>query len=156
MNNRSTASTDRYHALLELLGASEAVWNASRIFFGRWELSPSQFNVLNLLHNQPGGMTQAELSRALITHRSNVTGLVDRLEKRGLLRRNPVAGDRRAHQVGLTVTGRRLLAEILPEYHEHAAAALATLTPPQVMQLRKHLAQINATANRMAATFKLP
>src|SRR6266496_1133102 len=43
----------RYQALLQLLRTAEALWNASRNFFARWDLSPSQFNVLNLLYDQP-------------------------------------------------------------------------------------------------------
>src|SRR5438874_74225 len=34
----------RYQALLQLLRTAEALWNASRNFFARWDLSPSQFN----------------------------------------------------------------------------------------------------------------
>lgn len=107
----------RYRALLEWLRASEAVWHASQTFFGRWELSPSQFNILNLLGDQPAGLSQTELSRELITHRSNVTGLVDRLEKRALVSRRESATDRRAWRVTLTAKGKALLKEILPQYY---------------------------------------
>ena len=65
--------------MLQLLRTADSLWNSSRLFFGRWRLSPSQFNVLNILHNQPNGLSQIELGRRLITHRSNITGLVDRL-----------------------------------------------------------------------------
>ena len=75
-----SASSLRYRALLQLLRTSDTVWNASRLFFARWDLGPSQFNVLNLLHGV-AGLSQTELSRELIMHRSNVTGLVDRLEQ---------------------------------------------------------------------------
>ena len=47
-------------------------------------------------------------------HRSNLTGLVDRLEKRGLVARREVAADRRAYSVVLTAAGARLLRDILP------------------------------------------
>src|SRR6266403_548895 len=96
MNDAPDGPGPRYQALIELLQTAEALWNASRVFFARWDLSPSQFNLLRLLHDQPGGCTQIELSRQLIMHRSNVTGLLDRLEARGLLRREERAGDRRA------------------------------------------------------------
>ena len=91
MKGQSARPGPRYQALIELLRTAETLWNASRVFFARWDLSPSQFNVLNLLYEQPGGCTQIELSRQLIMHRSNVTGLVDRLEARGLLQRQDSA-----------------------------------------------------------------
>src|SRR5262245_22627566 len=92
----------RYAALLDVLRTSEELWNHSRQYFARWGLSPSQFNVLNLLTDHPRGCAQSELSRRLIMHRSNVTGLVDRLEARGLLVRKDDAHDRRAYLVCLT------------------------------------------------------
>src|SRR5260221_6596386 len=120
MKSATSPPGPRYRALLQLLRTAETLWNASRVFFARWELSPSQFNVLNLLHAQPDGCTQIELSRQLIMHRSNVTGLVDRLEKRGLLQRKDVHSDRRAYRVVLTAAGDALLKDILPRYYEEA------------------------------------
>ena len=110
-----------YRALMELLRTADTVWDASRRFFERWDLSPSQFNVLNLLHLEPQGLSQTDLSRQLIMHRSNVTGLVDRLEARGLVQRQEVAADRRAYRVVLTPAGSRLLRDVLPRYYEAAA-----------------------------------
>src|SRR5580698_5762227 len=101
MKRQSTAPGPRYQALIELLRTAENLWNASRVFFARWDLSPSQFNVLNLLQDHPAGLTQAELSRSLIMHRSNATGLIDRLEGRGLVRRTDDPEDRRAFKVVL-------------------------------------------------------
>jgi DNA-binding MarR family transcriptional regulator len=113
-------SLRRYEALLQLLQTANGIWDASRVFFEQWKLSPSQFNVLNLLRNQAQGLSQTDLSRQLLTHRSNVTGLVDRLEKRGLVQRKDAFADRRAYRVTLTQEGATLLKIILPRYHEEA------------------------------------
>src|SRR5258707_14719648 len=95
----------RYEALLRLLRTANMIWDASRVFFEQWDLSPSQFNILNLLLANCDGLTQTDVGRQLITHRSNVTGLVDRLEKRGLVQRKEVHSDRRAYRVVLTAAG---------------------------------------------------
>ena len=124
MNGTPAAPGPRYQALIELLRTTETLWNASRIFFARWDLSPSQFNVLNLLFDLPDGCSQIELSRLLIMHRSNVTGLVDRLESRGLLRRADNPADRRAFTVILTPAGKSSSAEIQPHYYEAAGGGL--------------------------------
>ena len=55
MIKKYDAAGPRYRALLQLLRTAENLWNASRVFFGRWDLSPSQFNVLNLLSGEPDG-----------------------------------------------------------------------------------------------------
>ena len=150
MSTQATVAEHRYSTLLQLLRTSEAIWNASRLFFARWDISPSQFNVLNLLHNRSDGLSQIELSRELITHRSNVTGLVDRLEKRGLVARRAVPNDRRAYQVRITRAGTNLLRRILPEYHSKANAALQSMSRGQLKQFSHHLTAIDAAANCIA------
>lgn len=139
----------QYPALLQLLRTAEALWNGSRRFFARWDLSPSQFNVLHLLWDQPEGRTQIELSRLLIMHRSNVTGLVDRLEARGLVRRRDNSRDRRAYLVVLSPAGRRLLGEILPEYYRAAEAVWEGLPAEKVEQMTKELEQLERNAGRI-------
>jgi len=143
-----------YRALLELLRTADTVWNASRVFFERWDLSPSQFNVLNLLHANPAGLSQTDLSRQLIMHRSNLTGLVDRLEKRGLVARREVAADRRAYCVVLTAAGTRLLREILPGYYQEAARVWDGLPARRAAGLIADLQQVARNAEQVAA--KLP
>jgi DNA-binding MarR family transcriptional regulator len=139
---------------MELLRTADTLWNASRAFFERWDLSPSQFNVLNLLHLNPDGLSQTDLSRQLIMHRSNLTGLVDRLEKRGLVARREVAADRRAYSVVLTAVGTRLLREILPRYYEEAARVWDRLPARRAAELIADLQQVARNTQHVAA--KLP
>jgi len=71
------------------------------------ELSPAQCHVLHLI--EPGRpIPLGQLAETLSCHASNVTGLVDRLESRGLVRRRPSAEDRRVKVLDLTPTGARL------------------------------------------------
>ena len=71
------------------------------------ELSPAQCHVLHLI--EPGRpMPMGQLAETLACDASNVTGLVDRLESRGLVRRHSSAEDRRVKVLELTPTGARL------------------------------------------------
>jgi MarR family transcriptional regulator, organic hydroperoxide resistance regulator len=73
------------------------------------QLSPAQCHVLHLM--EPGrAIPMGRLAQTLACDASNVTGLVDRLESRGLVRRGPSAGDRRVKVLHLTPTGSRLRA----------------------------------------------
>jgi DNA-binding MarR family transcriptional regulator len=139
---------------MELLRTADTIWNASRVFFERWDLSPSQFNVLNLLQLNPDGLSQTDLSRQLIMHRSNLTGLVDRLEKRGLVTRREVPADRRAYSVVLTAAGTRLLGDILPRYYAEAARVWDRLPARRAAELIADLQQVARNAQHIAA--KLP
>jgi DNA-binding MarR family transcriptional regulator len=152
MRPRVDESHPGYRALMELLRTADTVWNASRVFFERWDLSPSQFNVLNLLRLNPAGLSQTDLSRELIMHRSNVTGLLDRLERRGLVARREVAADRRAYNVVLTAAAARLLRDILPHYYEEAAQVWGRLSDRRAAELMADLQQVAQNAQRIAAT----
>ena len=151
MRKRVDENHPGYRALMELLRTADTVWNASRVFFERWDLSPSQFNVLNLLHLNPGGLSQTDLSRQLIMHRSNLTGLVDRLEKRGLVARREVATDRRAYSVVLTAAGAGLLRDILPRYYQDAARVWDRLSSRRAAELIADLQQVAENAEQIAS-----
>jgi DNA-binding MarR family transcriptional regulator len=151
-----TLEGKRYQSLLQLLRTAESLWNDSRIFFVRWNLSPSQFNVLKLLLDHPGGFTQIELSRLLIMHRSNVSGLLDRLEKRGLVQRRDAQSDRRAYNVVLTAAGRRLLGKILPVYYQTAEQIWGKTSPARARQLAAELETIAISAERIVAQTRKP
>lgn len=150
MKSGKIARGPRYEALIQLLRTADTLWNSSRIFFSRWDLSPSQFNIMNLLHGSAKGYTQVELSRRLIMHRSNVTGLVDRLEKRKLARRTSKAKDRRAHVIQLTPAGRKLIREILPHYYQAAEEIWSAIPLRRVPPLISDLGKLQEQVERFA------
>ena len=77
-----------------------------------FELSPAQCHVLHLI--EPGRpIPMGRLAEALACDASNVTGLVDRLESRGLVRRQPSEEDRRIKVLELTPAGARLRSIVL-------------------------------------------
>jgi len=77
-----------------------------------FDLSPSQCHVLHLI--EPGRpLPMSRLADTLSCDASNVTGLVDRLESRGLVRRQPSTRDRRVKVLLLTQTGTRVRAQLL-------------------------------------------
>jgi DNA-binding MarR family transcriptional regulator len=89
---------------------------------GEFDLSPAQCHVLHLI--EPGKpLPMGQLAETLACHASNVTGLVDRLESRGLVRRQPSDEDRRLKVLALTPAGTRLRAVVL----ERMAKPPATL-----------------------------
>lgn len=77
-----------------------------------FQLSPAQCHVLKLI--EPGRpMPMGKLAENLSCDASNVTGLVDRLESRGLVRRHPSSEDRRIKVLELTPVGARLRGIVL-------------------------------------------
>jgi DNA-binding MarR family transcriptional regulator len=82
-----------------------------------FDLSPAQCHVLHLIEpNQPVPMGQ--IAESLACDASNVTGLVDRLESRGLVRRQASTGDRRIKVLELTQAGARLRSVVMERMTE--------------------------------------
>jgi MarR family transcriptional regulator, 2-MHQ and catechol-resistance regulon repressor len=77
------------------------------------DLTWSQFAVLEALHHL-GPMTQGEVSAKVLKSGSNITTVIDNLERDGLVRRERDAGDRRVIHVHLTDEGSRKIEAVLP------------------------------------------
>ena len=76
------------------------------------DLSPTQYNVLRILRGTPEGLPCGEIAARMITHDPDVTRLLDRLEKRGLVSRCRETEDRRMVMARITLDGLALLASL--------------------------------------------
>jgi DNA-binding MarR family transcriptional regulator len=74
------------------------------------ELSSNQYNVLRILRGAPDGLACGEIAFRMITRDPDITRLVDRLEKRGLISRCRETADRRMVLVRISNEGLKLLA----------------------------------------------
>lgn len=109
-----TAARDAWRLLMELAFANKARIMESMAAF---DLTPVQGHVLRIL--QPGQPTPMnDLAGALRCDASNVTGLVDRLEQRGLLERRPGERDRRVKELLLTPAGLDVRERVLERMSE--------------------------------------
>ncbi|MEU3251661.1 MarR family transcriptional regulator [Streptomyces sp. NPDC006997] len=96
-------------------------------------LTGAQAKLLSLLSLEP--LPMRKLANRLRCEPSNVTGIVDRLESRGLVERRPDPGDRRVKLAAATPEGRRVAGE-LRESLDFAREPLAALTDEQRLALR--------------------
>lgn len=97
--------------------------------------SEAQFNVLVLLKESNKPMTQNDLSRKLLVDKSNITGLLDRLEKQGLLIRTNVEGDRRSYHVELTREGKRVVSKLDKRYLSAVESVMGELSADEHLLL---------------------
>ena len=105
-----------YALTVAVMATANAFQRESQRLFRPHGLTAAQFNVLNVLGLKSEGMSQRELSEVLVVDRSNVTGMLDRMEEAGWVKRTPVVGDRRAYRVILTQAGVTLWKEVEPLY----------------------------------------
>jgi DNA-binding MarR family transcriptional regulator len=95
-----------------------------------FELRPVEYTVLTLIVENPGG-SLARLARALAVTAPNITMWIDKLEARGLVRREPSATDRRAQVLRATPEGEALARQATQRILEAERAALTTLSPAE-------------------------
>ena len=99
-----------------------------------FDLAPMQLHALK--HLEPGReLPMSALAGTLFCDASNVTGIVDRLEARGLIERRPAAHDRRVKMLAVTAEGARLRARLVERMSE-PAPAIAALSTDEQRELR--------------------
>ncbi|MCS6886124.1 MAG: MarR family transcriptional regulator [Acidobacteriota bacterium] len=103
------------------------------------ECTLSQFDVLAQLERHPEGVTFSELSKELLVTAGNLTGVVDRLEKSGLVVRSSVPTDRRSVLLRLTEKGDTLAKRLIARHRRDLKFVFSVLTEEELVQLRNLL-----------------
>ena len=93
------------------------------------------------------------LARSLHCHDSNVTGLVDRVEQRGLIERQSDPSDRRVKLIALTKAGETLRSRLLERIFE-PVPFIAVLTPQDKLTLRDILLRATQAMQASSAAKK--
>ncbi len=101
-------SREAIRTWLRLLSCETRIEQRLRsLFRGHFSVTLPQFDVLSELERAGEPLTMSQLSRELMVSNGNVTGVIDRLEKNGLVVRNRAAHDRRIQYIDLTPQGRK-------------------------------------------------
>ena len=116
-----------------LARAFDAVEHHSRASITRFGLGTTEFGVLEALYNK-GEQPVCDVQRRILVESSSTTYVVDKLVKRGLVRRRHSGKDRRVVLLRLTPSGRRLIARIFPTHARAIHDAVAALRPREQAQ----------------------
>lgn len=134
----------------DIVATADLFLRESQRLFRPHGLTAPQYNVLNLLaaHAPGTGYSQRELADTLVVDRSNVTGLIDRMESGGWVRRVDDPADRRVYRVQLTPNGRKLWQKVSPGYADVVSQVTARLDPKQIEDTRTLLGVLREDATR--------
>jgi DNA-binding MarR family transcriptional regulator len=97
---------------LDLLRTSDVLSRRLAYVLKNEDLSSNQYNVLRILRGAPEGLTCGEIGSRMITRDPDITRLLDRLEKRGLISRCRETKDRRMILTRISPEGLKLLARL--------------------------------------------
>jgi DNA-binding MarR family transcriptional regulator len=123
-------------AYVTLLRAAGALMHGPVALLKQHGLTPAQYNVLRILRGAgKDGLRCNEVGARMIQRESDITRLLDRLEKRGLTTRKRDRGDRRVVHVAVTPAGLELLAGLDQPIIEVHRAQFARLSPSRLEEL---------------------
>lgn len=137
------AAEGAFRSLLRTLGLLERVMHP---YFARFGISGSQWGVLRQLHRAEAegleGLRLVDLSERLLIRPPSVTGVVDRLERAGLVVRDGSPTDLRVKHVALTNQGRRLVERALEGHQGQINRVMGCLSPDEQELLHDLLARL--------------
>lgn len=139
--------TTALNAFIKLVRGANSVQAAlSMPMLRDFGLTESQFGVLEALHHL-GPLAQGQLCQKILKSGSNVTTVVDNLERDGLVRRVRDEDDRRVQVVNLTERGRELIARAFPAHLARITTLLGTLAPDEQHELGRLCAKLGRAAS---------
>ena len=109
---RRRADCPEEDAFLDLLRTCDLLSRAPAQLLKTEDLSSTQYNVLRILRGTPAGLPCGEIASRMITRDPDITRLLDRLEKRGLISRCRETKDRRMVMARITAHGLKILTNL--------------------------------------------
>ena len=129
-------------------------------YFAQFGISGAQWGVLRNLHRaeQEGlaGLRLTELGERLLIRPPSVTGVVDRLERVGLVKRDGLPADLRAKQVVLTLKGQQTVEQVLKNHETQIDTILDGLSLPEQAELHRLLSKLGQHLERLLQPERLP
>ena len=122
-------------------------WLSEKIssIFEEWDITPRQFNILRILRGEGKPLSTLQIRQRMLDKMSDTSRIVDRLLKKGLVRKTPNGEDRRLVDVVITSKGRKLLEKIDP-FEEAADKIMTQLTIEETRTLNTLLDKLRSIA----------
>ena len=139
--NPTVASPAYMPTLRQLIRCTQAFERFSGAHVKSIGLTESQFDVVATLGNTEG-MTCKELGERTLITKGTLTGVLDRMEGRGLITRRSDDTDARRTHIALTRKGNVLFAEVFPAHLKHLQRAFGRLSESELNHLRDGLTSL--------------
>ncbi|MCM3666508.1 MarR family transcriptional regulator [Mesobacillus subterraneus] len=129
-------------SFLLLMHTSKAIQDQIKDDMSKNNLSITEFSVLEVLYHK-GRQTIQQIAQSILISSGSMTYVIDKLEQRGLLKRNACPGDRRASHITLTPDGEGLMEKIMPEHEDLIDSLFDSLSADEEQELIRLLRKIN-------------
>lgn len=123
-------------AFIKLKRSTESISSYVHAILSDFELSESQFGILEAIHHL-GPLCQKDLATKILKTTANITLTIDKLEKRGLVTREKNPEDRRYYSICLTAEGQNLIATVFPLVKERITNVMTALNISELEELAR-------------------
>src|SRR3954463_12910041 len=127
---------------LVLMQTSKAVQDRMRVEMSQYNLSITEFSVLEVLYKK-GKQTIHQIGNSILISSGTMTYVIDKLEKRNLLSRHACVEDRRVIHVILTDDGKEMMDKIMPKHQEFVDSMFESLNKEEKELFVKLLKKLN-------------
>lgn len=136
--------------LRQLIRCTQAFERFSGAHVKTMGLTESQFDVIATLGNTQG-MTCKELGERTLITKGTLTGVLDRMEARGLVSRKADAADARRTHIALTAKGTALFDDAFPAHMRHLQRVFDRIPAGELVQLHNHLSDLRLAFEEASA-----
>lgn len=144
-------SKDALRLWLRMLSCSNAIERDVRSRLRReFSVTLPRFDLMAALERHPEGLSMSQLSESLMVSNGNVTGIVDRLVREGMLDRHARPNDRRSYLITMTASGRRNFDEMARAHEAWINDFFARLSDEDIASLTALLDRTRSALNDQA------
>ena len=138
------AHTDAIRAYLTMQRTHDAIHRYVSIKLARWSLSPTKYGVIMQLFDRES-IPLSKIGDLIFRCNSNMTTLIDRMERDGLVKKSNSERDRRVKEIRLTEKGKKLAAKVISEYRRFLHQMMSkNLSPDEQRKLIDLLNRVKA------------
>jgi MarR family 2-MHQ and catechol resistance regulon transcriptional repressor len=142
LKKRHPFATAAEETILNVLRTHDQIQRRFDRMFGAYGLTDSQYNILRILRGEGQPLPCLEIAGRMITRVPAITGLIDRLEAKGLVKRERSVEDRRIVFVAITVSALDLLTQLDEPLRELHRELVCQLTPAELAELTRLLEKV--------------
>jgi len=136
--NQRKFRSERQKAAINLIYTTNWLNEKMKYFFDNYDITSQQFNILRILRGAGEPLSTLQIRQRMLDKMSDTSRIVDRLVKKGMVKKNVCKTDRRLVDVIITDKGKKLLAE-LDSKNDDMDAILKNINEDDAIQINQLL-----------------
>ncbi|GGB58827.1 MarR family transcriptional regulator [Lentibacillus populi] len=130
-----------------LMKSAKSVEDRIKQDIKRYGVSTTEFTILEALYHK-GNLTVQQICDAVLINSGSITYVIDKLQKKGLLKRSPSKSDRRVVHVQITDQGKQLMNRIFPKHQAVIEEVFKDVSPEEKQTVIDVLKKVGLKAER--------